>query len=63
MRQITTNFVVPPPKQAPTVLRVTEPVRQMDMREKRRKRVAALSEIAHAIYGEDFARLASPNDR
>ncbi len=58
MRQMTTNFVVSPPKEASAALRVTEPVRQMDMRERRRKRIAALSAIAHAVYGDAFARLA-----
>ncbi|HEY8138636.1 MAG TPA: hypothetical protein VIF61_12390 [Methylocystis sp.] len=37
---------------------VTVPMRQIDTKEKRRKRIAALSEIANAIYGEAFARLA-----
>lgn len=39
-------------------LRVTEPVRQIDTQEKRRRRIAQLSNIVNAVHAGAFARLA-----
>jgi hypothetical protein len=39
-------------------LHVTEPVRQIDTKEKRRKRVAQLSKIINAVHKDTLARLA-----
>ncbi len=58
MRSMTTNFVVPAPHDTRPALRVTEPVRQIDVKEKRRKRVAHLSKVINAVHKDTLARLA-----
>lgn len=58
MRQMTARFVVSQRHETPSALHVTEPVRLMDTREKRRKRIAALSKIVNALHKDTLARLA-----
>jgi hypothetical protein len=58
MRSITTNFVVHASHDTRPALRVTEPVRQIDIKEKRRQRVAKLSKIVNHLHKDTLARLA-----
>lgn len=58
MRQMTTRFVVSPPHETPAALHATEPVRLIDTREKRRKRVASLSKVINGLHKDTLARLA-----
>jgi len=58
MRSMTTNSVVHAPHETRTALHVTEPVRQIDTKEKRRKRVAQLSKIVNTVHKDALARLA-----
>lgn len=57
MRQMTTNFVVPAQHET-LMFRVTGPVRQIDIKERRRKRVSALSKVVNELHKETLARLA-----
>jgi len=58
MFRMTANFKVSYRRETVPVLRVTEPVRQMDAKEQRRQRVAKLSRVLNALHGETLARLA-----
>lgn len=64
MLHMTTTFVVRMPRETRQHVRVSTeaPVKShdhaADAKEQRRKRIAALSRVTNAIYGEAFARLA-----
>ncbi len=59
MLQMTTQFVVPYGREGQTAMRVTGVVvRQMDVKENRRVRVAKLSKIINTLHKDTLARLA-----
>ncbi len=58
MRQMTSIKVGYAHEPATEPLRVNGPVRQMDVKEKRRQRVAKLSKLVNAVHKDAFARLA-----
>ena len=55
---MTTHFVVMPSQETPSPLHVTEPVRLIDMKERRRERIAVLSKMINLLHKETLARLA-----
>jgi hypothetical protein len=55
---MTTNFVAKLRHGMWPTLRVTEPVRQIDTKTERRKRIAALSKVVNALHKDTLARLA-----